>query len=116
MAQKIDAICQISDNLTGSSGSAIQKVSHDNKVPFYGFVTQLINGAVAVCARDYIQAGYEAGIMGVEVLAGKNPTQISFHVVSKTTFLINKEAASYFNIPVTDKLFTVFPNMKISKN
>jgi ABC-type uncharacterized transport system substrate-binding protein len=116
VVEKIDAICQISDNLTGSSGSAIQKVSRDNKVPFYGFVTQLINGAVAVCARDYFQAGYDAGIMGVDILGGKKPAQISFHVVSKTTFLINKEVATYYNIPVTDKLFTKFPEIKISKN
>ena len=116
VAQRIEAFCQISDNLTGSSGSAIMKVSIDSKVPVFGFVTnQIKQGAVAVCARDYYQAGYEAGRMGAEVLAGKNPALIPFHCVSKTDYIINPEAAGLFRISIPDKLLTAFPDIKIFK-
>lgn len=117
VAQRIEAFCQISDNLTGSSGSAIMKVSVDSKVPVFGFVTnQIKQGAVAVCARDYYQAGYEAGQMGVEVLAGKIPDLIPFQCVSKTDYIINPEAAGLFRISIPDKLLTAFPDIKIFKN
>jgi ABC-type uncharacterized transport system substrate-binding protein len=116
VAQRIEAFCQISDNLTGSCGSAIMKASIDSKVPVFGFGTnQLKQGAVAVCARDYFQAGYEAGQMGVEVLAGKKPAQIPFHCVSKTDFIINTEAAGLFGISLPEKLYTDFPQIKIIK-
>jgi ABC-type uncharacterized transport system substrate-binding protein len=115
VAQRIEAFCQISDNLTGSCGSAIMKVSAENKVPVFGFVTnQLKQGAVAICARDYYQAGYEAGQMGVEVLAGKNPALIPFHCVSKTDYKINREAAKIFSIQVPDNISKVFPQIKFS--
>jgi len=116
VAQRIDAFCQISDNLTGSSGSAILKVSFDSKVPYYGFVTnQLKQGAVAVCARDYFQAGYEAGQMGIEVLSGRNPAKMAYRNVEKTDYLISMETARLFKITIPEQVFTVFPQLKISK-
>ena len=116
VARKIDAFCQISDNLTGSCCAAILKVSRDSKVPFYGFVTKLIQqGAVAVCARDYYQAGYETGEMGIEVLSGKDPAKINYHNVGKTDYLVNEAAARQFNVNLPEQIFTSFPNLKLSK-
>ncbi len=114
VSNRIDAFCQISDNLTGSCTAAILKVSHNSKIPFYGFVTNLINhGAVAVCARDYYQAGYEAGEMGYEVLTGKDPAKIPYQNVKKTDYLINTETAKEFNIGIPDQILTVFPQLKM---
>ena len=116
VSHKIDAFCQISDNLTGSCMSAILKVSRDSKVPLYGFVTKLIDqGAIAVCARDYYQAGYEAGEMGFDVLSGKDPAAIPNHNVKKTDYLINRQTALQFQIDFPDKLLSEFPNLKIVK-
>ena len=113
VAQQIDVFCQISDNLTGSCSSAILKVSHDSKVPYYGFVSQqLKQGGVAVCARDYFQAGYDAGMMGLDVLAGKNTADIPNRFVEKTEYLLNPEAAAFFKIEVSDQLFKEFPTLK----
>ena len=79
-------------------------------------MTKLIQqGAVAVCARDYYQAGYEAGEMGFNVLSGKNPAEIPNHNVKKTEYLINQETARQFQIDLPDKLLTAFPNLKIIK-
>jgi ABC-type uncharacterized transport system substrate-binding protein len=116
VAKGIGAFCQISDNLTGSCSSAILKVSLDSKIPYYGFVTQQISqGAVAVCARDYFQAGYEAGQMGMEVLSGKNPAEIPFRLIQKTDYLISPENAGIFKISVPDQVFAAFPQLKINK-
>jgi ABC-type uncharacterized transport system substrate-binding protein len=115
VSQRIDAFCQISDNLTGSCSSAILKVSLNSKIPYYGFVTnQLAQGAVAVCARDYFQAGYEAGLIGIDVISGKNPAQIPYRFVEKTDYLISLETARLFKIRVPDQVFTTFPQLKIS--
>ena len=116
VAQRIDAFCQISDNLTGSCSAAILKVSLDSKIPCYGFTTnQMDQGAVAVCARDYFQSGYEAGQLGIEVLSGKNPAQIPFRNVEKTDYLISLETARLYKIHIPGQLFVVFPQLKIIK-
>jgi ABC-type uncharacterized transport system substrate-binding protein len=113
VSQGIDVFCQISDNLTGSCSSAILKVASDNKIPYYGFVTnQLRQGAVAVCARDYFQAGYEAGEMGIAILSGKSPSQIPFRYVSKTDYLFNPEAARFHHIEITNRTLEAFPQLK----
>lgn len=115
-SQRIDAFCQISDNLTGSCMAAILKVSNDSRIPLYGFVTNLMKqGAVAVCARDYFQAGYEAGEMGFDVLSGKNPALIPYRNVEKTDYLISEPMANQYNIRLGDDVFSAFPTLKISK-
>jgi len=113
ISQKIGAFCQISDNLTGSCSSAILKVSLERKVPYYGFVTQQLGqGAVAVCARDYLQAGYDAGVMGIEVLAGKNPAEIPYRYVEKTEYLLNPEIATLLQVQVPAGITKDFPTLK----
>ena len=116
VSERIEAFCQISDNLTGSCTAAILKVSHNSKIPFYGFVSGLItHGAVAVCARDYFQAGYEAGEMGYEVLTGKDPGKIPYQNVKKTDYMINVETAREFNIRIPDQIISTFPHLKMIK-
>lgn len=114
VSQRIDAFCQISDNLTGSSSSAILKVSTERKVPYYSFVTQQLHqGGVAACARDYYQAGYEAGEMGIEVLAGKKPADLPFRVVRKTDFLFSRTNAKLLEISLPKNTLELFPTLKI---
>jgi len=116
VSQQIEAFCQISDNLTGSSCSAILKVAAASKVPYYGFVTQqLPQGAIAVCARDYFQAGYEAGEMAVEVLAGKSPATIPYRYVSKTEYRINPDHAQRYNVTIPERVYSEFPEIKVIK-
>ena len=116
VAQRIEAFCQISDNLVGSCSSAVMKVSSNSKIPLYGFATNLIKqGAVAVCARDYVQAGYEAGELGMKVLTGKNPTQIAYKFVEKTDFLISEKNAQLFKIEIPESIYTAFPMKKSDK-
>jgi ABC-type uncharacterized transport system substrate-binding protein len=116
VSRRINAFCQISDNLTGSCSAAILKVSLSSKVPYYGFVTQqLAQGALAVCARDYFQAGVEAGVMGLEVLSGKNPGKIPYKYVEKTEYVINEEVARILNIPIAKEIYTAFPTLTLKK-
>ncbi len=113
-SDNIDAFCQISDNLTGSSGTSILKVSNDNKIPFYAFVSnQMKQGAMAACARDYFLAGFDAGEMGIQVLSGKSPGQIPFRNVSKTNFILNSERVAFYGISVPENLMKTFPNLQI---
>jgi len=114
VSQQIDAFCQISDNLTGSCSSAILKVSRESKVPYFGFVSQQLGqGAVAVCARDYYQAGYEAGIMGMEVLKGLKPSDIPYRCVAKTDFLLSGPNAAIFGIRVPQLPSEAFPTLRL---
>lgn len=102
-SKKIGAVCQISDNLTASCISAIIKAADNARLPMYGFVTKLIGqGVMAVVARDYHQAGYDAGVMVKKVLDGTPPGEIPFQLVTKTIFEINVSVAAKYKITIPD--------------
>ena len=108
-SRRIEAFCQISDNLTASCSATIIKASRDARIPYYGFITKQIDqGAIAVAARDYHQAGYDAGQMAKEVLEGKSPESIPFEYVTKTIYRINREAAAFYHVELPKILSTKF--------
>ncbi|MCK5821264.1 MAG: ABC transporter substrate-binding protein [Bacteroidales bacterium] len=108
-SRKIGAYCQISDNLTASCSATIIKASRDARIPYYGFITKQIDqGAVAVAARDYHQAGYDAGRMAKDVLEGKSPGTIPFEYVTKTIYRVNNTAATFYKVELPKKLLSKY--------
>jgi len=104
-SKRIGAVCQISDNLTASCISAIIKAAENARLPMYGFVTKLIGqGVMAVVARDYHQAGYDAGVMIKKVLDGTPAAEIPFQLVTKTIFEVNVTIAAKYKIKIPDGL------------
>jgi len=104
-SKKIGAVCQISDNLTASCISAIIKAAENGRIPMYGFVTKLMGqGVMAVVARDYHQAGYDAGVMVKKVLDGTPAGEIPFQLVTKTIFEVNVTIAAKYKITIPDGL------------
>ena len=100
----IQAFTQISDNLTASCGSSIIKTAYDNHIPYFAFIgKQVEQGAIAAIARDYYYAGVDAVAMAKEILEGKEPADIPFRYVSKSTVKTNTKAMNYFNIKVPKK-------------
>jgi ABC-type uncharacterized transport system substrate-binding protein len=100
-----DAICQIIDNLTSGAFSGIAKVSKNQKIPLFGFVSdQAEKGAILVVSRNYKQAGIDAVMLAKKVFEGINPADIPFEFVSKTDILLNREASSYYGITLPDEL------------
>ena len=104
-ARGIGAFCQISDNLTASCISSIIKTAENSRLPLYGFVTKLMSqGALAVVARDYHQAGYDAGVLVKKVFDGTSPGEIPFQLVTRTNYLVNTAIAAKFKINIPEGL------------
>jgi ABC-type uncharacterized transport system substrate-binding protein len=107
IARQPEIICQIIDNLTSVSISAIIKSSQENKIPMFGFVSdQAEKGAVLVVSRDYIQAGVDAARLAKKIIDGASPMDIPFELVSKTTVLINRSAAIRYGISIPTELLS----------
>ncbi len=103
--KNIEAYCQIGDNLTASCSSSLLKVAKDNKIPYYGLISDQIElGAILVAARDYFQAGYDSGMLARRILEGENPGDIPFRLVSKTVYTLNEEAVEFYNLPIPEEI------------
>ena len=90
----IDAMCQISDNLSGSTFAPIVQASRRFRLPLFSFnTTHSQQGSVLMVARDYYDGGREAGLVAARVMRGENPAEIPFELVQRTRFIINLDNA-----------------------
>jgi ABC-type uncharacterized transport system substrate-binding protein len=93
-SQRIDVICQIPGNLTAAAFPSIAAAANKARLPIFAFQSsQARYGAAVVLARDYGDAGREAGLLAARVMRGENPAKIPFIPFSKTKLVINTKAA-----------------------
>jgi ABC-type uncharacterized transport system substrate-binding protein len=94
-AQRVDVICQIPGNLTASAFPSIAQAARQARIPVFAFQTGSVqNGAAAAVARDYHDAGREAGAMAARVMRGESPASMPFVPYTKTRLVVNPEAAA----------------------
>jgi ABC-type uncharacterized transport system substrate-binding protein len=93
--QPIEALCQIADNATRPGFAQIIRKAAEARLPVFAFESGHTKiGAVLALARDYHQAGLEAGEMAVRVLRGERPATIPFANTRGESLTINPGAAA----------------------
>lgn len=101
ISKDLDAICQISDNLTSASFVSILRAAKKARLPLFGFQSsQARDGAIAVIARDFEDAGREAAFLAARILRGESPRSIPFQPIKKSRLIINLDAAQAINLNV----------------
>ncbi len=101
----IEALCQITDNLVAASFASIAMAAEKRRLPVFGFVSaQARDGAVLTLARDYYEAGHEAGLLAARVMRGQNPADIPFRNLQKTRLIVNLRQARRLNIAVPESV------------
>ena len=94
LARNVDALCQVGGNLTTSAFASIAQPARRARVPVFGFLTgDIEGGAVLVAARDYYEAGRDAGHFAARVMRGERPAGIPFQPLRTTRILVNLDAA-----------------------
>ncbi len=94
MTRKIDAVCQISDNLTGSTFTSIAQAAQRARLPIFSFNTvQARQGASVVVGRDFHDGGRESALLAARIMRGENPASIPFQPTSRVKVVVNETAA-----------------------
>ena len=97
----IDAICQISDNMSGSCFASIAQAAKRSRIPLVSFASgQARHGAFLAIARDFYDNGEQSGLIAARVLRGESPAGIPFLPVQKMRVLVNLATAAEFGIVV----------------
>ena len=100
---KIDAVCQVAGNLTTSGFTTIARAARQAGLPAFGFMSaQAEQGAVAVVARDYYDAGTNAAKLAVRVMHGENPASIPLEPLRKNRTIVNLQAARAVRMAVPE--------------
>ena len=104
-SKDIDAIYQISDNLTNLGFEAIVKVANQARIPlFCNQSTEVNRGAAVGMGWDFYQAGYVAGQMVLRILAGEKPADIPIKYMQGATLTLNLSAAAIQGLKLPEEL------------
>ncbi len=103
--RNVDAICQISDNLTGASFASIAQAAKRARLPLMGFASgQAKSGAFMTISRDFFDGGVASAEMAARVLRGESPAAIPFLLVQKIKYTFNPAAAAQSSIVIPPEL------------
>jgi ABC-type uncharacterized transport system substrate-binding protein len=104
--QRIDAICQVSDNLNNTAFSGIVRAARQRAKPLFAFGTPNVKsgGACVAVARDFEQAGRDMAGLAARVLRGEDPGAIPFQNVSKTRIAVNLANAGLCGLTIPESL------------
>ena len=102
VARPIDAVVQISDNLSSAGFTAIARAARQTRKPLFSLNSSTVPlGAAVAMGRDYHEVGRETVKLLERVIQGENPEKIPFILPEKITLslsLPNAKAAG-MNIP-----------------
>jgi ABC-type uncharacterized transport system substrate-binding protein len=104
-SRNLDAVCQISDNLTGASFVSVAQATQRARVPLMAFAsTQAKNGAFMAVSRDFYDGGVASGQIAARVLRGEPPAQIPFQLVQTIKYVFNRTAAASARVTIPEEL------------
>jgi ABC-type uncharacterized transport system substrate-binding protein len=104
-SRPIDAVCQISDNLSSTSFAGIAQAVRKAGKPLFSFSSsQARQGSAVVIARDYQEGGKAAGLMAASVMRGRSPATMPFQPTTKTKISINLDAARAVGLTIPPSL------------
>ncbi len=101
-AKRIDAVCQISDNLVGTAFASLAQASRKANVPVLCMSSDPVKKGFAFggVARDYYECGKQTAQIAIRVAKGAPPATIPFVPPSTTQIFINKRLAEQLKIIV----------------
>jgi ABC-type uncharacterized transport system substrate-binding protein len=103
--RNVDAICQISDNLTGASFASIAQAAKRARLPLMGFASgQAKTGAFMTISRDFFDGGVASAEIAGRILRGESPAKIPFLLVEKIKYSFSPAAAAVHGIVIPPDL------------
>ncbi|WP_097027050.1 ABC transporter substrate-binding protein [Clostridium peptidivorans] len=105
LLSKVDVLYTPTDNLIASSMSLIVQKSTEKKIAVIGGEKAHVeNGALATRGIDYYKLGYETGLMAVDVLNGKKPSDMPIEHLKDLEVAINEKTSKALGISIPSKL------------
>lgn len=105
LVRKSDIFFAPADNTVLSALDAYLKVAKQYHIPlFVGDEGSVEKGGVATYGPDYYELGIETGRLGVRILNGESPSDLSVAVPTSGTLVVNKNSSQFFNLVFPDSL------------
>ncbi|MFZ4681116.1 MAG: ABC transporter substrate-binding protein [Terrimicrobiaceae bacterium] len=105
MSRPIDAVAQISDNMTSAGFTAITKAARQSRKPLFSLNSTMVpQGAAVALGRDYHEAGRETIRMLERVIQGEDPGKMPFILPPKVVLAISQPNARAVEMTIPPEL------------
>ena len=105
LLDKVEVLYTPTDNLVVSSMPLIVSKSIEKKVPVIGSEKAHVDaGALATEGIDYYKLGRQTGEMAVELLRGKNISELGVHTLQEAQLVINLDTAEKLGIEIPESV------------
>lgn len=102
---EVDAIYVPTDNVVVSSLPLIYSKTMEKKIPIIASESgQVENGALATEGLDYEKLGYQTGLMAIEILEGKKPSDMPVESLKETTLTVNADTLEKLGLELPEDL------------
>lgn len=103
----IDLLYTPADNLIASSMAIIANKAIESKVPIMGAEEAHVKGGALITEGiNYKKLGYEAGLMAIEVLEGKDISEMSIKTLEDTELVINEDTLKSLSIDIDEEIMS----------
>lgn len=104
LASRVEAICQLSDNVALTSFSAISTAARKARIPLFGFATGTVadGGAAVALARDYEDAGRSCARMMARVMRGESPAGMPFEPLKTSRIVLSRRNAAALGMRIPE--------------
>lgn len=101
----IDVLYTPADNLIASSMAIIANKAIDKKIPIMGAEEAHVKGGALITEGiNYKKLGFEAGLMAMEVLEGKDIAELSIKTLEETELVINEDTLKKLSINIDEEI------------
>ena len=102
LLEKVDLVFLTTDNMISSSAILVIELANNKGIPVLGGdAAHIPLGALMTETIDFYQIGYRAGEMAVEVLNGKNPSELPIEEPKENQIIVNKKIAEKYNVDLS---------------
>ncbi len=107
-SKNIDAMVQISDNLSAVGFTTIAQAAKARNLPIFAFQSTMTSqGAILATSMDYHQAGLDTAALAVRVMRGEDPATMPISLPSKKVLYINLTNAKAVNLAIPAELLKI---------
>ena len=104
-SSRIDAIVQISDNISSSGFAALTRAARSSRMPLISMNSLMIaQGAALAVGHDYHDVGIATANRVQRVLAGEDPATIPFEQPTRIHFIVNTANARATGLVLPESL------------
>lgn len=112
LLHQVDCISMLTDNTVVQYLDVVLDEAEEAGIPVFGSeVEQVSRGCVAAVGLDYVQLGYETGLMAARILDGESAREIPYMQFSESTVYYNSEVCAVLGLSLPESLLASATDM-----